>query len=125
MDVPEIMAPASQHLLSDILSVNSTDGQSLFLMGFLKWQSKEVDEARLYLRQAKSFFFRDMNQPQQGEGATKTGNAMLSQDRFCDGYEKVIETLQHKQSFESMRDTYEQFDREIRHLIAGLNISVR
>lgn len=99
----------TRDLLSDILSVNSTNEQSLFLMGFINWRSGKIKEARQFLSRSQSFLNRNTNKEHLGEGATKSGNAMLLQDRFCDGFEVAFKQLMQSSSELSADDIYSDF----------------
>lgn len=104
---------AAEELLSDILSVNGTNVQALFLMGFMKWQSDEMNEARQFLSKSRGYFHKEDNKGHLGEGATKTGNAMLLNDRFCDGFEVSIKQIMQKNSDLPAAQIYTNFETNI------------
>lgn len=83
----------AEKLLSDILSLNTTNEQALFLIGFLSWRTGDIQKARQFLSRSRAYVTRDKSSGHLGEGATKSGNAMLLQDRFCDGFEVTFKDL--------------------------------
>ena len=103
----------AERLLSDILSLNTTNEQALFLMGFINWQSGKKQKARQFLSRSVAYLNRDRNSGHAGEGTTKTGNAMLLQDRFCDRFETAFKTLVQDQPGPEAGDIYPDFEKRI------------
>lgn len=104
---------AAEELMSDILSVNGTNDEALFLMGFMKWGSDEMNEARQLLSKSISYFSQETNKGHLGEGATKTGNAMLLKDRFCDGFEVSFNQIMQNDLDLPATLIYSDFERTI------------
>lgn len=103
----------AKELLSDILSLNNTNEQALFLMGFLSWQSGDIQKAHQFLSRSGAYLNRNRHSQHTGEGATKLGNAMLLQDRFCDGFEKTFDTLMQNPSELEADEIYPNFEKRI------------
>lgn len=103
----------AEELISDILSLNTTNEQALFLMGYLSWRSGEIQKARQFLSRSRAYVNRDKKSGHLGEGATKSGNAMLLKDRFCDGFEVTFKYLMQNQIDLGANETYSIFDNRI------------
>ncbi|MDZ7721103.1 MAG: hypothetical protein U5K72_19940 [Balneolaceae bacterium] len=103
----------AEELLSDILSVNSTNEEALFLMGFIKWRSGNINDSRQFLSRSKNYLNQDTDKGHLGEGATKSGNAMLLQGRFCDGFEVTFNKLLQDSSESPADEIYSDFKMKI------------
>lgn len=87
---------SANQLLRDVLSSDTSNIEALFLSGYLEWKNGNSEYALHLLSQAKRLQQQLDNSILEGEGNTESGaRAMLSEDRFCDKFEMVIDSLLH------------------------------
>lgn len=110
-------------LLDDLLSVNETEEQALFLSGYIQWKWENRGKAQRLLRDARLHNQQGTTKGLRGEGATKKGKAMLAEGRFCDSIETAIIRLLDSSNFDSVDNTYSNFQKELNYLRSILRIS--
>lgn len=115
---------SAKELLADILSLNSTNEQALFLMGYLNWRSEDNRKAYQLLSKVRTYSKQYSGQGHSGEGATKSGNAMLLQGRFCDTFEKTISDFQNQPNADSPEAVYSSFETQMNQWRRSLSINI-
>lgn len=100
-------------LLDDIVSGNKMSEQGLFLTGYIAWKQGNTVRAESLLNKAERYYRRQKDKAERGEGATKTGRAMLSEDRFCDSFEPLINELLQRANIGTVNSIYKTVDRQL------------
>jgi len=99
-------------VLEDLLSVNDSNEQILFLAGYYKWRIGEEEQSQKFLRDARLNYVKDKSKGFRGEGATKAGNAILDENLHCDGIKQIINDFLVNRDEQSFREIYEAFMNE-------------
>lgn len=100
----------AEPLLNIVTNANKMSYQALFLDGYLNWIKGLEKQARDKLINAMNLYQSLTYAEVHGEGATEAGaRAMLSEDRYCDTFESVIEYMLSGQNSAPALSAFETF----------------
>lgn len=96
-------------LIRAITLSNKMSYQALFLQGYLEWKLGEGAASEKIASDARNLYLSLAYTDVQGEGATAAGaRAMLSDDRFCDRFETIIQELLSYPNTRDLNQLYRQ-----------------
>jgi tetratricopeptide (TPR) repeat protein len=105
---------AVKPLLDVVITANKMSYQAMFLDGYVYWKNGNEQQAMGIFNSAMNLYQSLEYTEIQGEGATQAGSrAMLSEDRYCDGFESHIQSLLSGQITITGYTVYEMFDEQL------------
>ncbi len=104
----------AKSLLNVVTSSNKMSYEALFLDGYVYWLRGDEREARENLQLAMNLYQSLAYAEIHGEGATESGaRAMLSEDRYCDGFEIYIQSLLSGRTHITGLTAYDMFNEQL------------